>query len=131
MSGKCGEYDEAMTYLIWVCCAPRKGKLDFIIPRLVIFLFNDLPFDASGPLMGHDPIPSFPIFLTFFSSSSAPTAMLGDLRWRLGRDTRGGGRWLCALSVSLLFCSYLHCCLNLMGSLSLVNTNKDLNRLFT
>ena len=65
MSEKCGEYDEAMTYLIWVCCAPRKGKLDFTVPRLVVFLFNDLlPFDASGPLMGHELIPSFPIYLS-------------------------------------------------------------------
>ena len=56
MSEKCGEYDKAMTYLIWVCCAPRKGKLDFTVPRLVVFLFNDLllPFEASGPLMGHN-----------------------------------------------------------------------------
>ena len=47
MSEKCGEYDKAMTYLIWVCCAPRKGKLDFTVPRLVVFLFDDLllPFD--------------------------------------------------------------------------------------
>ena len=30
------------------------------MPRLVVFLFDDLilPFDASGPLMGHDLIPS-------------------------------------------------------------------------
>ena len=53
MSKKCGEYDEAVTYLIWVCCAPRKGKT---VPRLSIFLFDDLllPFDASGPLMGRN-----------------------------------------------------------------------------
>ena len=54
MSEKCGEYDKAMTYLIWVCCAPRKGKLDFTVPRLVVFLFDDLllPFKTrpwSGP----------------------------------------------------------------------------------
>ena len=65
MSEKCGEYDEAMTYLIWVCCAPRKGKLDFT----VVFLFDNLllPFDASGPLMGHNLIPTLPISPTFFS----------------------------------------------------------------
>ena len=54
MSEKCGEYDEAMTYLIWVRCAPRKGKLDFTVPRLVVFLFDDLllPFETrprTGP----------------------------------------------------------------------------------
>ena len=50
MSEKCGEYDKAMTYLIWVCCAPRKGKLDFTLPRLVVFLFNVLllPFDDTA-----------------------------------------------------------------------------------
>ena len=50
MSKKCGEYDEAVTYLIWVCCAPRKGKLDFTVPCLVVFLFNDLllPFDDTA-----------------------------------------------------------------------------------
>ena len=50
MSEKCGEYDEAMTYLIWVYCAPRKGKLDFTVPRLVVFLFDDLllPFDDTA-----------------------------------------------------------------------------------
>ena len=42
MSEKRGEYDKAMTYLVWVCCASRKGKLDFIVPRLVVFLFDDL-----------------------------------------------------------------------------------------
>ena len=51
MSGKRGEYDEAMTYLIWSCCASRNGKLGFTMPHLVVFLFNDLllPFDASRP----------------------------------------------------------------------------------
>ena len=50
MSEKCGEYDEAMTYLIWICYAPRKGKLDFTVPRLVVFLFDDLllPFDDTA-----------------------------------------------------------------------------------
>ena len=69
MSGKCGEYDKAMTYLIWVCCALRNGKLDFAVPCLVVFLFDDLllPFDASGSLMGHNLIPSLPISPTFFS----------------------------------------------------------------
>ena len=84
MSEKCREYDEAMTYLLWVCCAPRKGKLDFTVPRLVVFLFNrlPLPFDASGPLMGHNLIPSSHISPTFFSSSSAATTILGDLQCR-------------------------------------------------
>ena len=50
MSEKCGEYDKAMTYLVWVCCASRKGKLDFTVPRLVVFLFDDLllPFDDTA-----------------------------------------------------------------------------------
>ena len=50
MSEKCGEYDEAMTYFIWICCASRKGKLDFTVPRLVVFLFDDLllPFDDTA-----------------------------------------------------------------------------------
>ena len=73
MSEKCGEYDEAITYLIWVCCAPRKGKLDFTVPCLVVFLFNELllPFDASGPLMGHNLFPLLPIspmFLSFYAN---------------------------------------------------------------
>ena len=133
MSEKCGEYDEAMTYLIWVCCAPRKGKLDFTVPRLVVFLFNEpLPFDASGSSMGHILIPSVPISLTFFSFSSMPTTILGDLRWRLGRNARGGERWLCALPVSLSICSYLlHYCLNLMGLFRLVNMKTDRIRLLT
>ena len=50
MSEKCGEYDKAMTYLIWVCRAPRKGKLDFSVSRLVVFLFDDLllPFNDTA-----------------------------------------------------------------------------------
>ena len=37
--------------------------------------------------------------------------MLGDLRWRFGRNVRGGERWPCVLPVSLSFCSYLlYCC---------------------
>ena len=69
MSEKCGEYDEAITYLKWVCCAPGRGKLDFTVPGLVVFLFDDLllPFDASGPLMGHNFIPLLPISPTFLS----------------------------------------------------------------
>ena len=82
-------------------------------PCLVVFLFNDLllPFDASRPLMVHDLFPSSLFSPTFFSSYSPPTFMLGDSRWRLGRNVRGGERWPCALPVSLSFCSYLlHCC---------------------
>ena len=133
MSEKCGEYDEAITYLIWVCCAPRKGKLDFTVPCLVVFLFNELllPFDASGPLMGHNLFPLLPISPTFFSFSLARTTILVDLRWRLGRSARGVERWLCALPVSLSFCSYLRCCLNLMGSFRLVDMKTDRIRLLT
>ena len=40
-------------------------------------------------------------------------------------------RWICALRVSLSFCSYLHCCLNLMGSCRLLNTKTDQVRLLT
>ena len=74
------------------------------------------PFDASGPL-GHNSIPSLPISPMFFS-----------LRWPKLMETYdgslggmpGGERWLCALPVSLSFCSFvLHCCLNLMDLLVL------------
>ena len=129
MSEKCGEYDEAMTYLIWVCCALRNGKLDFSVPCLVVFLFDDL-LHASGSL-GHNLTPSLPISPTFFSFSLARTTILGDLRWRLRRSTRGVERWLCALPVSLSFCSYLRCCLNLMGSFRLVDMKTDRIRLLT
>ena len=64
MSEKCGEYDKAMTYLIWVCCASRKGKLDFT----VIFLFNDLLHFNAGDPVGHDTISLLPISPTFLSS---------------------------------------------------------------
>ena len=80
--------------------------------RTLVFLFDDLllPFDTSGPLMGLNLIHSMHISPTFFSSSSTSTTILGDLRWRLGRNVRGGERWLCALPVSLSICSYLlHC----------------------
>ena len=55
------------------------------------------------------------------------------LWWGEGKETVCccSQRWICALRVSLSFRSYLHCCLNLMGSFSLVNMNKDLNRLLT
>ena len=85
MSEKCGEYDKAMTYLIWVCCASRKGKLDFMIT--IVLLFNDLlPFNAGDPTR----------FLRCLSlqrsSLLAPTTLHGDLQWRLGRNARGGER---------------------------------------
>ena len=93
MSGKCGEYDEAMTYLIWVCCAPRKGKLDFTVPRLVVFLFNELlPFDASGPLMGHNLIPSHAYLsdaLLLFFYANYKTRGLTMEAWR---NAKGGER---------------------------------------
>ena len=55
MSEKCGEYDKAMTYLIWVCCAPRKGKLDFTVPRSRrLSLQRSHPFRRHGHgLVGH------------------------------------------------------------------------------
>ena len=50
MSEKCGEYDEAGTYLIWVRFVSRKGKLYLTVPRLVVFLFNVLllPFGDTA-----------------------------------------------------------------------------------
>ena len=79
------------------------------VPRLVVFLFNNLPLARSS--LGHNLTPSLPISPTFFSLSLARTTTLGDLQWRLGKSTRGGERWLCVLPVSLSFCSYLlHCC---------------------
>ena len=55
MSEKWGEYDKAMTYLIWVCCAPRKGKLDFTVPRSRrLSLQRSHPFRRHGHgLVGH------------------------------------------------------------------------------
>ena len=127
MSDKCGEYDKAMTYFIWVCCASRKGKLDF---TLVVFPFNDLlvPFDAGDPVV-YDSFSSLPVSPTFFSSSLAPTTSHEDLQWRLGRNVRGDERWLCTfVSESfILFLPSLHCFLNLMGSFKLRNTTIDSN----
>ena len=39
--------------------------------------------------------------------------------------------YICALRVSLSFCSYLRCCLNLMGSFRLVDMKTDRIRLLT
>ena len=94
------------------------------VPRLVVFLFNNLPLARSS--LGHNLTPSLPISPTFFSLSLARTTTLGDLQWRLGKSTRGGERWLCALPVSLSICSYLlHCYLNLMGLFRLLNMKTD------
>ena len=42
MLEKCGEYDKAMTYPIWVCCAPRKGKLDFTASSFSSTIYSSL-----------------------------------------------------------------------------------------
>ena len=55
------------------------------------------------------------------------------LWWGEGKETVCccSQRWICALRVSLSFCSYLRCCLNLMGSFRLVDTKTDRIRLLT
>ena len=55
------------------------------------------------------------------------------LWWGEGKETVCccSQRWMCALRVSLSFCSYLHCCLNLMGSFRLLNMKTDQVRLLT
>ena len=84
-------------------------------PCRVSWSFSSTISSFLSTLAAHDLFPSSLISPTFFSSYLAPTIMLGDLRWRLGRNVRGGERWPCALPVSLSFCSYLlHCCSQLI-----------------
>ena len=63
------------------------------------------------------------------------TSVNGDvyLWWGEGKETVCccSQRWICALRVRLSFCSYLRCCLNLMGSFRLVDMKTDRIRLLT
>ena len=63
------------------------------------------------------------------------TSVNGDvyLWWGEGKETVCccSQRWICALRVSLSFCSYLHCCLNLAGLFRLANMKTDWIRLRT
>ena len=67
--------------------------------------------------------------------NSSSTSVNGDvyLWWGEGKETVCccSQRWICALRVSLSFCSYLRCCFNLMGSFRLVDMKTDRIRLLT
>ena len=132
MSEKCGEYDEAMTYLIWVCCAPRKGKLNFIMARVIA-----LSLQRSSPPLSktRSRTGKLRTMSTTNLERTSSTSISDDVCfWRgEGKETVCccSQRWICALRVSLSFCSYLRCCLNLMGSFRLVDMKTDRIHLLT
>ena len=136
MSEKCGEYDKAMTYLIWVGCAPRKGKLEcWTSPCRVSSSFSSTIYSSLSTIR---PRISGQHSMSLTGSGDPGSTSFNDDTniWRgEGKETVCccSYRWLCALPVEsfILFIPSLQCFLNLMGSFKLVNTNTDLNCLLT